>query len=265
MNLFGVVPVRAIDLFEIVLVAVVFYRLYMTMRGTLAVSLFAGLIGLLLVQFVVEVTDMKILQSMFAALSDIYVIAAIIVFQPEIRRVLILLGQTPWLRRLLTSGDQSEIITETLTAVGTMSRRKSGALVVFKRRNGLRSYVETGESLQAVLRSNLLISIFHEKSPLHDGAVIIYGNRIEASRCILPVSRSKRLGAQFGTRHRAAVGLTEETDAFVVVVSEETGRISVAEQGVIISGLTPDELRHRLSDALSDHAVPASGFTQPKK
>ena len=103
MNLFGVVPVRVIDLFEIVLVAIVFYRLYMMMRGTLAVSLFAGLIGLLLVQFVVEVTDMKILQSMFAALSDIYVVAAIIVFQPEIRRVLILLGQTPFLRRLLTS------------------------------------------------------------------------------------------------------------------------------------------------------------------
>lgn len=265
MNLFGVVPVRAIDLFEIVLVAVVFYRLYMMMRGTLAVSLFAGLIGLLIVQFVVEVTDMKILQSMFAALSDIYVIAAIIVFQPEIRRVLILLGQTPFLRRFLTSGDQSETITETLTAVSTMSRQKSGALVVFKRKNGLRSYVETGESIQAILKSNLLMSIFYEKSPLHDGAVIIYGNRIEAARCLLPVSRSKRLGAQFGTRHRAAVGLTEETDAFVVVVSEETGRISVAEQGVIVSGLTPEELRNRLSDALSDYAVPAGGFTQPKK
>ena len=265
MNLFGVVPVRAIDLFEIVLVAVVFYRLYMMMRGTLAVSLFAGLIGLLIVQFVVEVTDMKILQSMFAALSDIYVIAAIIVFQPEIRRVLILLGQTPFLRRFLTSGDQSETITEILTAVSTMSRQKSGALVVFKRKNGLRSYVETGESIQAILKSNLLMSIFYEKSPLHDGAVIIYGNRIEAARCLLPVSRSKRLGAQFGTRHRAAVGLTEETDAFVVVVSEETGRISVAEQGVIVSGLTPEELRNRLSDALSDYAVSAGGFTQPKK
>ena len=265
MNLFGVVPVRVIDLFEIVLVALVFYRLYMTMRGTLAVSLFGGLIGLLVFQFVVDVTDMKILQSMFAALSDIYVLAAIIVFQPEIRRVLILFGQTPFLRRLLAPRDQSEIITEIVTAVSSMSRQKSGALVVFKRTNGLRSYMETGEPLQAVLRSNLLISIFHEKSPLHDGAVIIYGNRIEAARCILPVSRSKRLGAQFGTRHRAAVGLTEETDAFVVIVSEETGRISVAEQGVIISGLTPEELRHRLSDVLSDHAVPAGGFTQPKK
>lgn len=251
MNLFGIIPVRLIDLFEIVLVALVFYRLYMTMRGTLAVSLFGGLIGLLFIQFLVNVTDMKVLQSMFAALSDIYVLAAIIVFQPEIRRVLILLGQTPLLRRLIAPMGKAEAITDIVTAVSTMSLNKIGALLAFKRTNGLRSYVETGESLQASISSNLLISIFYSNNPLHDGAVIIEDNRIEAARCILPVSRSKRLGRQFGTRHRAAVGLTEETDAFVVVVSEETGKISVAEQGVMISGLTPEELKSHLSQALN--------------
>jgi len=250
MNLFGVIPVRLIDLFEIGLVAVLFYRLYMTMRGTLAVSLFWGFIGLLFIQFAVEVTNMKMMQSMFSALSDIYVLAAIIVFQPEIRRVLILFGQTPLFRRLFTSVQSDEFVTEIVAAVEIMHQQQVGALIAFKRTNGLRSYVETGESLQAVVTKNLLMSIFRTSSPLHDGAVIISDNRIEAARCILPVSRSRSLGRQFGTRHRAAVGLTEETDSFVVVVSEETGKISVAEQGVMISGLTTQELHSHLSEAL---------------
>ncbi len=251
MNLFGIIPVRLIDLFEILLVALVFYRLYITMRGTLAVSLFGGLLGLLFIQFLVEVTDMKVLQFMFSALNDIYVLAAIIVFQPEIRRVLIFLGQTPLLRRFFAPVGKEVVIPEIISAISTLSKEKFGALIVFKRTNGLRSYEETGESIQAKINSNLLVSIFRTTSPLHDGAVIISDNRIEAVRCILPVSRSRRLGAQFGTRHRAAVGLTEETDAFVVVLSEETGKISVAEQGVMISGLTIEELKSQLSEALS--------------
>ncbi len=251
MNLFDIIPVRLIDLFEILLVAVVFYRLYMTMRGTLAVSLFAGLIGLLLIQFVVQLTGMKVLQSMFSALSDIYVLAAIVVFQPEIRRVLILLGQTPFLRRLLTPVKKTEIVSEIAAATHAICQQGLGALIAVKRTSGLRSYMETGESLQANISSNLLVSIFYPSSPLHDGAVIIAENRIEAARCILPVSRSKRLGGQYGTRHRAAVGLTEETDAFVIAVSEETGKISVAEQGVMISGLTIEELKSLLSEALT--------------
>lgn len=263
MNLFGIIPVRLIDLFEILLVAVVLYRLYVTMRGTLAVSLFGGLLGLLFIQFVVQVTDMKVLQSMFSALSDIYVLAAIIVFQPEIRRVLIFLGQTPLLRRLLSPVGKAEVITEIVTATNTISQMRLGALIAFKRTNGLRSYVETGESLQAEISSNLLVSIFHTSSPLHDGAVIITDNRIEAAHCILPVSRSKRLGRQFGTRHLAAVGLTEETDAFVVVVSEETGKISVAEQGVMISGLTTEELKSHLAEALGAGA--SSGGLRQKE
>ncbi len=256
MNLFGIIPVRLIDLFEILLVALVFYRLYITMRGTLAVSLFGGLLGLLFIQFLVQVTDMKVLQFMFSALSDIYVLAVIIVFQPEIRRVLIFLGQTPLLRRLLAPVGNRQVIHEIVAAIDTMSQQRMGALIAFKRTNGLRSYVETGESLQAVISRNLLVSIFHTSSPLHDGAVIISDNRIEAVRCILPVSRSKRLGMQFGTRHRAAVGLTEETDAFVVVVSEETGKISVAEQGVMVSGLTVEELKSQLSEAMSTRSSP---------
>lgn len=264
MNLFGMIPVRLIDLFEIILVAFVFYRLYMNMRGTLAVSLFGGLLGLLFVQFLVQATDMKVLKSMFSALNDIYLLAAIIVFQPEIRRVLILLGQTPFLRSLITPAFKAEVITEIVAAIRTMSQTGVGALVAFKRSNGLRNYVETGESIQAAISRNLLVSIFYANNPLHDGAVIVADNRIEAARCILPVSRSKRLGKQVGTRHRAAVGLTEETDAFVVVLSEETGKISVADQGVMISGLTLEELRSHLLEALTMRP-PAGARSQTEK
>ena len=264
MNLFGMIPVRLIDLFEIILVAFVFYRLYMTMRGTLAVSLFGGLLGLLFVQFLVQATDMKVLKSMFSALSDIYLLAAIIVFQPEIRRVLILLGQTPFLRSLIAPAFKVGMITEIVAAVSTMTQVGVGALIAFKRNNGLRNYVETGESLHATISRNLLVSIFYANNPLHDGAVIVADNRIEAARCILPVSRSKRLGIQVGTRHRAAVGLTEETDAFVVVLSEETGKISVADQGVMISGLTLEELKKHLFEALTMR-VPAGGLSQTEK
>ncbi len=259
MTLFGIIPVRLIDLFEIALVALVLYRLYMMIRGTLAVSIFVGLMGLYLVQFMVNATGMKILQAMFGALSDIYVLAAIIIFQPEIRRVLYLIGQNPLLRRLLSSSTSQKTVVEAVAAVGMMSQHRTGALIAFKRFAGLRTYIETGELLQANISRDLLLSIFYARNPLHDGAVIVQGGRIEAARCILPVSRSQRLSSVRGLRHRAAVGLTEETDAFVVVVSEETGRISVAEKGVIISNLTIEELRSHLSEALNlVHATKAA-------
>ena len=251
MTLFGIIPVRLIDLFEIALVAVVLYFLYRMIRGTLSVSIFVGLMALYLVQFMVNATGMKILQAMFGALSDIYVLAAIIIFQPEIRRVLYMLGQNPLLRRFVSSTASQETVTETIAAVGTMSQQRIGALIAFKRYTGLRSYIETGELLQANISRDLLLSIFYERNPLHDGAVIIQGGRIEAARCILPVSGSRRLGTHKGLRHRAAVGLTEETDAFVVVVSEETGWISIADKGVMSTNIAIEELRSHLSEALN--------------
>ena len=240
-----------VDLLEIVLVAYVLYRLFLMMRGTLAVSIFAGLIALYLVRFIVVATGMKILEEVFRPLSEIYVLAVIIVFQPEIRRVLLLLGQNPLLRRFLSSDGKREMITETVAAVSSMSEQRTGALMVFKRYTGLRNFIETGELLQANVSRDLLITIFYSQNPLHDGAVIVSNGRIEAARCILPVSRSMRLSPLLGLRHRAAVGLTEETDAFVVIVSEETGSISVAEKGVITSNLTVDELQSHLAEALS--------------
>ncbi len=256
MEIFGIIPIRFVDLIEIALVAYLLYKLYVSMRGTLAVSLFAGLMAIYLVQFLVDATGMKILQALFGSLSEIFVLAVIIVFQPEIRRVLLLVGQNPFLRRFLTSHAQDEMITETVAAVSVMSRRRIGALIVFARSTGLRSYIETGQLLQATVGRDLLITIFHGQNPLHDGAVIIRNRRIEAARCILPVSTSMRLSPLLGLRHRAAVGLTEETDAFVVIVSEETGHISVSEQGDLISNLSVDELRTHLTEALSLPGTP---------
>lgn len=256
LTLFGIIPVRIIDLIEIALVAYLLYKLYQMMRGTLAVSIFLGLMAIYLVQVLVSYFQMTMLQALFSALNDIAVLTVIILFQPEIRRVLLLLGQNPLLRRFITSPAQQELITEVVAAVKTMSEQRIGALIVFTRSTGLRSYIETGEALQANVSRDLLITIFYSQNPLHDGAVIIQNRRIEAARCILPVSSSMRLSPHLGLRHRAAVGLTEQTDAFVVIVSEETGNISIAENGDLISNLPINEFRMHLTEALSLPATP---------
>ena len=256
MTIFGIIPVRLVDLIEIALVAYLLYKLYVLMRGTLAVSLFLGLIAIYLAQVLVGVFQMTILQGLFSSLSEIFVLAVIIIFQPEIRRVLLLLGQNPLLRRFITSHTQEEMITETVAAVESMSQRRIGALIVFARWTGLRSYIETGELIQAKVSRDLLITIFFAQNPLHDGALIIQNRRIEAARCILPVSTSMRLSPLLGLRHRAAVGLSEQTDAFVVIVSEETGHISVSENGELISNLSVDELHTHLTEALSLPTTP---------
>ena len=255
MTLFGIIPVRLLDFLEILLVAYILYKLYMMIRGTLAISIFVGLLGLYLVQFLVNATGMKILQATFGALSDIYVLAVVIIFQPEIRRALQIFGENPLFRQVFapTAHQQKSVvraIKETVEAVASFSERRIGALLVFKRYAGLRTYVETGEAFNANLTKELLNWIFDTQNLLHDGAVIIAEGRVQAARCILPISKNRRVGPTHGLRHRAAVGLTEETDAFVVVVSEESGRISVVEQGSIISNVTVNELRGHLSEAL---------------
>ena len=258
-----IIPIRLVDLIEIGLVAFLLYRLYVLMRGTIAVSIFLGLMAIYLVQVAVTALDMTILQALFSSLSEVAVLTVIILFQPEIRRVLLLLGQNPLLRRFVTSPQQEELITEVLEAVEYMSRKRIGALIVFERSAGLRNYIETGEMIQANASRDLLVSIFYGQNPLHDGAVIVSNRRIEAARCILPVSTSMRLSPHLGLRHRAAVGLTEQTDAFVVIVSEETGHISVSENGELVTNLTVNELRTHLTQALSLSSPPTEPELAP--
>jgi len=258
---FEIISFGVQDAIEIVLVAYLLYLLYQLMQGTIAVQIALGLAALFFIQLIVELANMTVLSTVFNYFNQVFVLAVIIIFQPEIRRLLLLLGKNPLIRRFVSTDDQSEVVEETVTAVEELSNRKIGALIAFERSTGLRNYVETGKSLHADVSSDLLISIFYGQNPLHDGAVIISDRRIEAARCILPVSTSMKLSPQLGLRHRAAVGLTEQTDAFVVVASEETGNISVSRDGALVSNITPDELRTYLSNALKSH--PASGTISP--
>ncbi len=249
-----VIPIRLIDLIEIGIFAYVLYKLYVLMRGTIAVQIFLGVLALYLVQVVVSVADMTILDSLFGLISEVIVLAVIILFQPEIRRLLLLLGQNPLIRRLVTSPAQEQMVSEVTQAVMEMSRSRIGALIAFERSTGLRNYVETGTAIHARVSKDLLVTIFYSQNPLHDGAVIIRNKTIEAARCILPVSTSMRLSPHLGLRHRSAVGLTEQTDAFVVVVSEETGQVSVSMLGNLISDIDEKTLREYLTDALLPQA-----------
>lgn len=251
-----IIPIRLVDFLEVAVVTYLLYRLYTLMRGTIAVQIFLGILALFVIRQVVELADMTMLSALFSSLSEVAVLAVIVLFQPEIRRLLLLLGQNPLLRRLLTSPAQQELITEVAAAVREMSKKRIGALVAFERSTGLRSYIETGEIIQARVTRDLLITIFYSQNPLHDGALIIRNRRIEAARCILPVSTSMKLSPQLGLRHRAAVGLTEQTDAFVVVVSEETGHISVAEDGVLTADIPSDQFEQRLMAALALQQTP---------
>ncbi|QXD16507.1 diadenylate cyclase CdaA [Rhodocaloribacter litoris] len=250
-----VIPIRLVDLLEIGLVAYLLYKLYLLMRGTIAVQIFFGILALYLIQVLVTAANMTILRALFNSISDVFVLALIILFQPEIRRVLLLLGQNPLIRRFVRSPAQEAMIGEVVAAVAEMSKRRIGALIAFERTTGLRNYIETGAELQAKVTKDLLITLFFNQNPLHDGAVIIRSQRIEAARCILPVSTSMSLSPHLGLRHRAAVGLTEQTDAFVVVVSEETGHISVARNGELIQNITVNELRSYLTEALSPQSA----------
>lgn len=252
-----------VDLLEVALVAYVLYKLYQLMRGTIAVQIFAGILALYAVQILVTAADMTILGALFGSISEVFMLAVIILFQPEIRRLLLLLGQNPLVRRFMRSPAQRERMSEIVETVKEMSARRIGSLIVFERSSGLRGYVETGARLHARLSRDLLITIFYAQNPLHDGAVIIRDGLIEAARCILPISTSMKLSPHLGLRHRAAVGVTEVSDAFVIVVSEETGAISVAKDGEIMMDISPKELEGYVSDALTPRLTPETEPAAP--
>lgn len=246
------------DLLDIVIMAYILYKLYGLMRGTIAFQIFLGIIALYLVDVIVTAADMTMLRFLFGNVSEVFVLAIIILFQPELRRLLVMVGRTPGFRRFMRQDNEIEIVDEVMAAVDQMSKRRIGALLVFARNAPLQAIIETGTELRANVERDLILSIFHGTSPLHDGAVIIQSQRIEAARCILPVSQSMRLSPHLGLRHRAAVGLTEQNDAFVIVVSEETGGLSVSVDGRLVSNLSREELRRQLVAALSAEPVDES-------
>ncbi len=247
----GFLTITLVDLIDVALVSYIFYRLYLAMRGTIAVQIFVGLVLILAFSFISQAANLKAMSWILRTLTDIWVIAFIILFQPELRRLLVLVGRNPVIRFLIkTNVDES--IDEVVAAVTELARKKQGALIIFVRSTGIRAHVETGTKMEALVSRSLILSIFNPKSPLHDGAVVIKDRLIEAARCILPLSNTAEWeGQPLGTRHRASLGISEQADVIVVIVSEETGQVSLAEDGQLKRGLTPAVLRRELKDRLT--------------
>lgn len=245
---FGFLEYGFKDFFETLLIAFVLFYLYKWIRGSYAIQAAAGLIILIIINALVSVLGLTTINFMLRSILDVGVLAVFIIFQPEIRKLLYNLGQNTTLDRFFSKKNTESIVDEVIKAVKEMSRTKTGALIVFARSSSLQDMVDAGVQLDARVNSQLLISIFRKSSPLHDGAVVIRNNRITAASCYLPISQNPKISQVYGTRHRAAVGITETNSVYVVVVSEETSRISTAQNGVLKSGLSIQKLRSEMED-----------------
>jgi diadenylate cyclase len=231
---------------DIALLSILIYRLLLLIRGTRAVQMFVGLLTIILLAITADWLDLGGLKWLISNLKTVWVVAFLILFQPELRRGLAQIGQSRFFAPLVT-GTRFAVLGEIVKAVEAMAEERIGGLIVLERTMGLRNYVETGTRLDAAVTAELLLTIFTPHTTLHDGAVIIHGDRVVAAGCILPLSQNPRLSQAIGTRHRAGLGLAEETDAVVVVVSEETGAISIASDGRLIRRLDAGTLRSELS------------------
>jgi diadenylate cyclase len=245
----GFLSITFLDVIDILIVGFIVYKLYTTLRGTIGAQIFVGLIIIFIFSFAAQAAQLKALDRLLRLITDIWVIAFIILFQPEIRRLLVLLARNPVVK-IFGRHDIHESAEIIVDAAFELSQHQYGALIVIIRETGIRGYAETGEILQAKLSKSLLTSIFFPKSSLHDGAVIIKGSTVEAARCTLPLSATTQVnGENLGMRHRAGLGISEQADVVCVIVSEETGGISVAENGVLSTGLSKDSLRKKLKEA----------------
>jgi len=242
----GFLSVTFLDLLDIFLVTFIFYKLYSVISGTIAAQIFYGLLIVLFLSFIAQAANFKAVGWLLKLISEVWVIAFIILFQPEIRRMLVLLGRSP-IMKLFLKGDESDVADIIADTAFELAQHQHGALMVIVKSVGIRGIAETGEAINSKVTKNLLRSIFFPRSPLHDGAVIIRNENIEAARCTLPLSTEIiKDGIPLGMRHRAGLGISEQADVISVIVSEETGSISVAENGVLTRGLSKDALKNRL-------------------
>src|SRR5512138_1700483 len=239
------------DALDIAIVSFLLYELLLLIRGTRAVQMALSGGFLLLLYFLSQWLQLETVNWVIRNLATYVVFAIIVLFQADIRRALAHFGRAPFFRYLERASSADETVEEVVYAATTLSSRHVGAIIVFERQIGLRNYIEGGIPIDATVTYDLLATIFHPGSPLHDGAVIVQGDRIAAAACFLPLSVNPRVSRELGTRHRAALGLTEENDAVAVVVSEETGQIGLALDGHIDRGLSPDQLRERLGTLIT--------------
>jgi len=234
-----------IDAIDIAIVSFLLYHLFALMRGTRAVHMFFGLIVLFLLSVMAQWMNLIAVNWLISSLRTAWLIAFVIIFQPELRRALSMLGQNRLLSRFVRVR-QSHVIPEVVKAVQEMSEKKVGALIVLEKDMGLKNYVETGTPVDARVSAELIEALFTRPSPLHDGAIVIQNDRVVAAGCTLPLSQDQRSAQSLGMRHRAALGLCEETDALVIVVSEETGTIAYAEDAKLYRKIDLTTLKNEL-------------------
>jgi diadenylate cyclase len=239
-------PVGWWDIADIVVVSIVIYELLMLIRGTRAVQMALGGAVILGLFYLSGKSRLETVNFLIRNFVGYVVFAVIVLFQADIRRALAHLGRAPFFRYFAKAESAEESIEELIVASGLLAAKRIGAIIAIERQVGLRNYIEGGIPLDAVLTYDLLVSIFQPSSPLHDGAVIVQTDRIAAAACFLPLTVNPKLSKELGSRHRAAIGLTEENDAAAIVISEETGLISVVVDGQIERGFDPDTLRLRL-------------------
>ncbi len=246
---------------DIALVAALLYQVYKLLKGSVAIKIFLGFLSLYLIYLLVRAVRMELLSAILGQFMGVGVIAAIIIFAPEIRKFLLIVGRSSifsddnvwkdilffWRKKENSAFNISPII----DAAKVLAGSNTGALIVISSTVELKFYAESGDILDAELSKRLLISIFNKYSPLHDGAVIIHKGRIKAARCILPVTE-REVPAQFGLRHRAGIGMSEATDALILVVSEETGQISMMKNGKVLHNLSFQEIREIINDYLNN-------------
>ena len=244
-----------LDVLDVVIVGFLFYRLYLIIRGTRATEMFFGLAILFVFSLVAQNAGLLLLNRIIEGLQTVWLIAFIILFQQELRGALSYLGQTRYFK-FFTKPKESPVVDDLVQAIGRIQRAGLGAIVVIERNTGLKNHIETGTRLDASISPQLIETIFTPPTPLHDGAAILHGRRLIAAGCILPLSRNEHLAYTLGTRHRAALGLSEESDAFVIVVSEDSRQVSVAEEGRLRRRLSLDDLRAELQRVYKEELVP---------
>ncbi len=257
----GFLDITLVDVIDILLVGFILFQLYRLVRGSLAINIFLGLLVVYVLSLVAEAIEMTLMSQILGAFINVGVIAVLIVFQPEIRRFLLYVGRSSDFRKVrfwralnlkkIRTGEYNQKEVNALTeAILALSEAKTGALIVIPQTSHLRFYQNTGIQVNAAITREMVESIFHKGGPLHDGALIIADHRLASAKCVLPLSDNPDLPPKLGLRHRSGVGITEQSDATCIIVSEENGEISYAREGKLYQQLQKEELRKLISRAL---------------
>ena len=252
-----------ISIIDILIVAFIMYKAMMIIKGTRAVQLIKGLAVLIMASLISDWVGFRTISWILAQLQTVLVVAIPVVFQPELRRALEQLGRGKFFARPMAMLNQEaleNLVNEVVKAIRVLAKGNLGALIILERETGINDFIETGIKIDGLVSSELLVNIFNPKSPLHDGAVIIRGDRVIAASCFLPLSENPNLSKELGTRHRAGLGLTEQSDAIAVIVSEETSVVSVAEEGRLTRYLDENTLKEMLSKRLQSKHQTTSLF-----